>query len=599
MEQSLVGFWIRALAVCAVLASGTAAAAKNPVKAELDRLADKIDRPAIAIELPEAGSYNLGVAESVTAENLRGVDIDDNPPAFAFEPTYPSSMADGVTPGAEPYQATGIKPFRFSYFNNEWNYTGWHTWEMSDYGMLHGFNISALYNNRSTASVPVPNTLFLQASGFSWDGWMGAHSYGYRRWDQLPTRETLVTTLLAENNFPYINGYAYRMIDMESPAAPYSQGELQSQPWYPQPIPNGEFESQYYAGFVKTQASATETAKRQGWPMAGVYGWQPFPRIWFGLENVVLDPATDWRWNTYGKFIYRDAALNLLYPSVYSFYWDERNVAYTLATIDLNMKLVNSETERKPVRPYFWHQLHGGGGGWRWWAQQPQRNEDMAAMIAMAFFTGVDGITLWGWSGTNNPHVVNVVEDRDYTVGLAFALVPEDTATWGSKTTEFSRYDAVHVLHVDANGIARFQHIVKDGSSVNYGVDKGWQPGDPATFPIYALTVDQLNTYLRAESEAVVGVTEGLALAKPFEYLLRHGKVKIDVPAQQQFKNVSPIVRRVSLGHYHLLATYDPTWQRAGYAPRSVTLADFDGIPGLNLTLLADGETRFYVVKAP
>lgn len=200
------------------------------------------------------------------------------------------------------------------------------------------------------------------------------------------------------------------------------------------------------------------------------------------------------------------------------------------------------------------------------------------------FFAGVDGLTLWGWSGTGNPNSVSLLEGRDYTVGGGFMLAPEDVTRWGSHTKQFVRYDAIHVLDIDTSGTARFQLINKT-KSPSYDVDKGWQPGAQATYPIYALPASQLSANLRPDSEPVAAVIEGLALAKPFEYALRNGEVKIDVSAQKQFKDNSPIVRHIKIGRYHLLATYDPAWQRPGYAPGSVTLTNFDGVPGLNLTI--------------
>ena len=49
-----------------------------------------------------------------------------------------------------------------------------------------------------------------------------------------------------------------------------------------------------------------------------------------------------------------------------------------------------------------------------------------------------------------------------------------------------------------------------------------------------------------------------MALAKPLEYLLRHGQVQIDIPAQRQFGQNLPVVRRVKLDRWHVLITYDP-----------------------------------------
>ena len=64
--------------------------------------------------------------------------------------------------------------------------------------------------------------------------------------------------------------------------------------------------------------------------------------------------------------------------------------------------------------------------------------------------------------------------------------------------------------------------------------------------------------HLRAKSEPVAAMIEGMALVKPLEYTLRHGEVKIDIPARRQFKQTLPIVRRVKHGPVHIVMTYDP-----------------------------------------
>jgi hypothetical protein len=91
---------------------------------------------------------------------------------------------------------------------------------------------------------------------------------------------------------------------------------------------------------------------------------------------------------------------------------------------------------------------------------------------------------------------------------------------------------------------------------------------------------------------------EGMALVKPIEGILRRGTVKIDVPAQRQFGDTLPVVRRVKLGPVHVLATYDPVVVH-GKAAREVRLPDFDGVQGLTLTLPADAETRVFVLREP
>ena len=83
---------------------------------------------------------------------------------------------------------------------------------------------------------------------------------------------------------------------------------------------------------------------------------------------------------------------------------------------------------------------------------------------------------------------------------------------------------------------------------------------------------------------------------KPFEYLLRHGEIKIDVPAREPFREQTPIVRRVKLGPFHVLITYDPGVLYGG-GPRRVVLQDFDGHEGPTLRLPADDQKRIYVLE--
>ena len=89
---------------------------------------------------------------------------------------------------------------------------------------------------------------------------------------------------------------------------------------------------------------------------------------------------------------------------------------------------------------------------------------------------------------------------------------------------------------------------------------------------------------------------EGMALVKPLEYLLRHGEVKVDVSAREQFRKMLPVVRRIKLGKIHAIITYDPAVVYGG-KPRNIILKDFDGHKGLTLKLPADSQTRIFVLK--
>jgi hypothetical protein len=215
-------------------------------------------------------------------------------------------------------------------------------------------------------------------------------------------------------------------------------------------------------------------------------------------------------------------------------------------------------------------------------------------MIAMSFFTGIDGFDTWCWSGTGSLHTVAfgaVVKQPDGTrqwqghevmVGRDFRAANELGVE-----EQFRRYDVLHVLGVDdAAGIVRFQRIRPRV--------KGWGVGDD--YPAFTMPQAELRRHLRPKSEPVAAMVEGMALVKPLEYLLRHGQVKIDVPAQKQFGQNLPVVRRVKLDRWHVLITYDPNVIYGG-SPRTVELPDFDGVKGRVLRLPADEQTRVFVLE--
>ena len=297
------------------------------------------------------------------------------------------------------------------------------------------------------------------------------------------------------------------MLDMEHGLLP--PAKLREQAWYPReagPAEKEAFERRYYEGYTLTYIVPVEVARRAGSRNLSVYGWQPFARTWFGLEKAEVDPATDWAWNTFGKWIY--AAVDILNPSVYCFYWSPQNVAYTLANIDLNRKLVESMPVRKPIRPYYWTLLHGGGGGKRWWANQPMPDEDARAMTALGFFTGFDGFDTWNWSGTGNHHRPPPLErDADVMVKEAFECRPEGVGA-DAPGTRFARYDILRVLS-DAHGQVRFQRVDKAARDAGLGEESrsSWLR-------------KALAWRLRPASEVVAAVTRDGAGEAP-EYHLR------------------------------------------------------------------------------
>ncbi len=382
-------------------------------EAELRALTEKVPSFRV-ITLPEKqGEVFLTKEDSLTVEQLRGLELDGNPPELGSPGRqYDRRMTDAFPGTTAPYVAAGIKPFRFRYFNCEFNYGGWHNFAMADYAATRGFNIIYPYTREIQQGTHLPRgTQWLNWGGFvNWNTWFGEHGLPDGRYDLL-LKKDLVQLHLDEGKFDRrsdTHQLSQRadclMIDMEHPVL--SPEELRRQSWYPQNASESEsalFEKRYYDGYAQTYISAVRAARKQGWRNVSLYGWAPYGRTWGGLEKSEVDPGSEDAWDSFGKQIYDQ--VDVINNSVYCFYWSPRNVAYTLANIDVNMALVNSMPIKKPVRPYYWTLLHGGGGGWRWWRGQPLANEETRAMIAMAFFTGIDGFDAWNWSGTDNHHV--------------------------------------------------------------------------------------------------------------------------------------------------------------------------------------------------
>jgi len=587
------------LTVAATMFGASAREEASSTRAELRTLQGRIPAFQIIPLSVSPGDLVLMPEQSLTVEDLRGVDLDDDPPVLGRPATpFDKRMTDDFQPGEAAYVAKNIKPFRFRYFNCEFNYGGWHNFAMTDYASAHGFNILSPYVRRIEDGAHLPEgTQWLAWGGFiNWHHWTREHGIPDGRWDML-TEFDLVKLHLQADKFKRVAQPQklsdigdYLMIDMEHGVV--APERLREQDWYPRDGENAEkseFEKRYYDGYAETYLSAVETARKQGWKNISLYGWQPAGRIWGGLDKRDAHPDTYHPWIAFGRRIY--GAVDLINNSVYCFYWSPQNVAYVLANIDDNMRLVNSMPVKKPVRPYFWTLLHGGGAGWRWWKGQPLPCEEIRAMIAMALFTGIDGFDTWNWSGTGNHHTTPALaagQERkaggdyfssgaDVMLKNSFDLQAEGAAT-DDQPYRFRRYDVVHVIGLDEQrDLVRFQKIKPTAK------DRGL--GDAHL--TYAMPIKQLSAHLRVKSEPVAAMIEGMALARPFETLLRHGEIKIDVSAHRQFAETLPVVRRVKLDGIHVLITYDPAVIH-GREPRRVVLQDFDGHEGLTLTLPAD-----------
>jgi hypothetical protein len=157
----------------------------------------------------------------------------------------------------------------------------------------------------------------------------------------------------------------------------------------------------------------------------------------------------------------------------------------------------------------------------------------------------------------------------------------------GGGTRTFARYDAIYVDGVDSSANVRFQLIDKTNLT-DFGVG--------TAYPYYDSTVSALSAHLRAASEPLAAMFEGLGMAKLLEWNLRNGAQVVDFDPQQTFSQTLPIVRHIKNGDLHIVATYDPQVVYAQPA-RNVTINNFNGVTGLNLTFAADSQVRIYLIR--
>lgn len=537
------------------------------------------------IALPASGELVLTPAQSLTIADLHNVRLDDNPPLLGRpDPPYDPRMADDLLPGQRPpYVALGIEPFRLTRFHNEFYYGGWHTFDMVDYALCHGFSLATPYVRQLDQQGHLPPGTQWIAPGptVNWDKWLPEHGLPPGRYDLLPPNlAELLAPVVLKGVEP--EAWAGVMLDMEH--AVLSPEQLRAQSWYPRSASASEraaFEKRYYHGYARTFTVPVDLAHQRGFRNVSLYGWAPYGRAWYGLEQATVGGPDDWAWHNFGKEIYDH--VDLINHSVYCFYWSPQNVAYTLANTDLNLQLVNSMPLKKPVRPYYWTLLHGGGSADSWWTLQPLPNEEVRAMVAMGFFTGQDGFVCWNWSGTGS-HLAPPLLTPEELKTSRYAQVREGFTARRRHSLfrghEFQRYDPIFIQEVTPGGAVHFQAVIN---------------GSPAP-EVYVMGREALRRRLRPAAEPISAVVEALALIKPFEKLLRDGQVKIDVPAQRQFRETLPLVRRVKQGKVSLLITYDPKVIHGG-APRPVRLENFDGHRGLTLVLPADAETRLWLVE--
>lgn len=589
------------LGVCLVLGDPCPVAAGTPPEAwaEIKALETTFGVPAILIR-PQARSYSIAKNKSLTAAKLRGIKLQPDPPQITVFPSYDPRMADGTT--SPPYKVPQLRNFRFNYFTNEFNYGGWHMFNAVDYACLHGFDTIFPYTRDPLGITHMPaGTKFMTWPGWEWDPFMTAKSIPLGRWDKLwEIGEANLATQVRDYGFlagRSGSDWDSCMIDVENWC--YSPTELRTQPWYPSSDTEANriaFEKKYYDGFALSKYVFVTAARAKGFRNISMYGLSPYGKIgWWGLDTDPAQPAGDWFWNLVAKQV--TARLDIVNDSVYTYYWSPQNVAYTLAHNDLNLRYMATlpTVQRKPLRCYYENQCIGGNGGvrpptWAWYFNQPLMNEDMRAMAFMCFFTGANGLVLWNWSGTGNNNIPVDINTEFASLGYCDVHLKDDLVATDQRTglpVTFHRYDPLHITAINS-GVATFQKIIWWDWANNYGCI-------PAN-PTYTASVADLQAHTRAPNESLAGLFEGLAMAKVVEYTLAHGRPMLDFDPQLTFKNESVVCRRVRLNEINLVATYDPKALFYGNAPRSVALTNFDGVPGLNVTLPADAQPRLYVL---
>jgi hypothetical protein len=591
--------------ICVVLGLVGATGPEKPgtepaqlVAREIAALSRKV-RKFKVVPLGGGGTQILTTSQSVTVEDLRDINLDSNPPKLRkLEEPYSETEQDGIAADqAAPYVASGILPFRFKYFNCEFNYGGWHTLQMQEYAACHGFNIIYPYVRKLSQRSRMPSgTQWLNWGGvINWETWMPQHGIPAGRYDLLNAMDvqgTLLKEGILSDHRP--SESQYNMIDMEHPVL--MPEALRTQSWYPQNGSIGQqadFESKYYSGYVQTYVATLRAAKKLGFKNVSTYGWEPFPRTWWGLDKFQLDVNNFEPWKLFGRRIHDSCAVDILNPSLYVFYWSPQNVASTVCNLDFNRQLTTSCRNPLPIRPYYWTQLHGGDANPHWWKEQPVPNEEATAWTFFGLMSGIDGFDLWNWSGVGNHNAPNPLTSlvNGKVVGNDFCVKNEfnaKTTVSPGRMMKFHRYDFIHVTTVDAaSNTVRFQRLDVTNADGKYGLTESQ--------PEYQLPTRDLVANLRANAEPVAGVVEGMALAKVFEEFLHFGKLQSDESSLKEFLEATPIFRRIRLGKYDLIATYDPKVVY-GSPARNIVLKDLAGQKGRVLQVPADGQLRVWVL---
>lgn len=575
----------------------------------------------ICLEALESGDVING-ASALQVSDLRGKSLDLDPPTYRdAAPTYAANRTDTFAPtdvfcaSSAPYVPQGILPFAMRYFENTFEFGGWHANRMADCMASLGFRrIRAVSEpHRTTAKDVLPEqTTWQRILGDPWPNVMsalglpwttelipGSPSTAFNRFDLLGTlnEEALLSQLHASwQTLAHTEPYYGVMVDLEKHVF-QTEAELRQAPWFQ--FAKGsrnddELVRDYFRGVQRYFTIPAAVLKELGVKDVSLYGQQPFNRTWTG-SNAEPDPADSVeRYAYFALPMYE--AFDTFNISLYNFYRVSQNTAYTLANSDANILfrdwLAALGLAPKAIRPYFWNQYHGGGGGDRWWKLLPIASEEMAAQTFFQLMNQIDGITLWNSAGATNPHVVSSVVPRSetnyggvYVVGAPFPFTK--VASGSDDRTAIKRYDVISVVS-KAGAYVYFKFVdtaMRSGSGI------------PPTASLYRAREADMAPSLISRSEGVSGVVEGLALGKPIEFVLRNGAKVVTTTSYQQFMHDLPITRRIDYGRYSVVGAYSPKSLYGDSHPVQETASiSFDTASGeKRIDVVADKDLRFYV----
>jgi hypothetical protein len=226
------------------------------------------------------------------------------------------------------------------------------------------------------------------------------------------------------------------------PSWPFLEpGKLADQPWFPKANSVEErsaAEEEYYEGCARAMSAQVEAAHAAGWTNVSV-NWCPYNPDSEHLGKDIAAPGSDWAWERIGARLVEQAdacAVDLprgIPPS--------NAIAACAVRLDQNNKYFNTLPRARRARPVFSARLPSGGQD----AAPAVSPEDFRAMIASAFFSGVEGVELICGTPAGQDNKVSTPNDPLPAAFEALALVKpiEHLLSHGEPKADV---DAQHIL---------------------------------------------------------------------------------------------------------------------------------------------------------